>query len=481
MKGRMEFVFYVSVGTGMALATSVFTMLAEMFAVAPTPWVLAGIVLGGGFCMVIALSIAELASMFPSAPGIRTYLKAALGDGVSLLLVYLYLGCVVLIAGLESFVFALVLGAVVPGLTPLPVVLGLIAFVVVINLGGFELPRGMQIFTAGLCLLIILGSGCYGILHPAAHHAALSFGGWKSAALLPAEVGMAVFLYMGFEWVTPLGFRPRSYERKIPFSLPVSMLALITAFVMFSIGAATQLTPQAIAATPVPQVPYLAALYGPAGVYLALTLSLCAVFATFNAGIMGGARLLFILSREGSLPRWCAATWHRTGAPAGAILLLGALAVGSSLVIVLRRWEIIAALASAALMCVIYASFMLATVRLRRLRPQARRPYRTPVASWWQWGLVVLLPLMGAQSLVSEPTRRFAPALGTLATLAAAFALTRWSLGRSRRLAAATSQERPGAAAAPGAPASRSTTPDADRTAERAPAAGSGALPGWEA
>ena len=79
MRAAKEVVFYLAVGAGMALGTSAFTMVGGLFEVVPLSWALAAIVLAGLFCTAIALSIGELASMWPSAPAIRTYFKMAFG------------------------------------------------------------------------------------------------------------------------------------------------------------------------------------------------------------------------------------------------------------------------------------------------------------------------------------------------------------------------------------------------------------------
>ncbi len=446
MKGLRELFFYLSVGAGMALATSVFTMISGLFEVASSLWVVLGVVLAGAFCAVIALSVGELASMYPSAPGIRTYLKMAFGDQSSLILVYLYLIFVVVIAGMESYMFARVVGAVFPAAPTVPTVLGLLLFVMAINLAGFELPRTMQMLTASGCILVILVSGVLGLAASKLETAGLwaagglldSGGSAEGLMLLPALAGMAVFLYMGFEWVTPLGLRPSSYQRKIPWSMPVAVAILALTYCLFTLGAASQLSRPSIAGTPVPQVLYFGALYGPRGPYFALALSVSAIFSTFNAGIMGGSRLIFALSREGNLPGWCARRSIRTGAPVGAILLLGVLAMASSVLVVANQAELLAAVIGASIICFVYGAFMLAVLVLRRRKPQARRPFRTPVAAPVQWVLVALLPLMGLQILVSQPGAGWAPAAGAAVCLVLAVLLTRRSLwARARRAAAA--------------------------------------------
>ncbi|MDQ3822853.1 MAG: hypothetical protein M3321_06390, partial [Actinomycetota bacterium] len=144
MRGRKEFAFYLSVGVGMALSCSSFMMVAGLFEVTSLLWILGALVLGWVFCVALALSIGELAGMFPSAPAIVTYFKAAFGDRIALVFIYLYLAFIVLIAGVESYLFGRVAEAVVPGLPPLAVVVVLLVAVVAANLLGLELPRLIQ-------------------------------------------------------------------------------------------------------------------------------------------------------------------------------------------------------------------------------------------------------------------------------------------------------------------------------------------------
>ena len=427
MKGRMEPFFYVTVGCGMALATSVFTMISGLFEVVGGLGVLLGIALAGLFCLVIALSIGELASMYPSAPAIRTYLKTAFGDRVSLVLVYLYLISVILVAGLESFIFSQVFQAVFPNAATIPTVLSLIGVVLAVNLAGLDLPRSTQMITTVLAVMLIATSGVYGLVMPKIDFST-SIGAQAGADLLltlPAASGMAIFLFMGFEWVTPLGMRPKSYQWHVPVSMPIAVGVLVITFELFVLGAASQLPRSAIASTPIPHVPYLATLYGPVGVYLALGLALLATISTFNAGIMGGSRLIYMLAREGNLPGWCASISLRTSAPVGSILLLGGSTLASAIVVVTWRIEVLVAVIGAAIMCVIYAAFLLAALVLRKRRPEAARPFRSPVWSPIQWAGVIVLPFMGLQTLFSQPDWGVWPVLGTGAAVTLA-ALLAW-------------------------------------------------------
>ena len=74
MKRWFELLFYVTFGAGMAFGMSSFTMLSGLNEIVTGPWVVVAIVVAGLLCAAISSSVAELASMYPSAPGVRTYL-----------------------------------------------------------------------------------------------------------------------------------------------------------------------------------------------------------------------------------------------------------------------------------------------------------------------------------------------------------------------------------------------------------------------
>ena len=80
--GRSEFGEYVATGVGMALACSGYAMVGQLSLVVDGSALLVAVVLAFVLCMVIAGSIGELAGMYPSAPGVRTYLKAAFGEDI---------------------------------------------------------------------------------------------------------------------------------------------------------------------------------------------------------------------------------------------------------------------------------------------------------------------------------------------------------------------------------------------------------------
>jgi amino acid transporter len=212
---------------------------------------------------------------------------------------------------------------------------------------------------------------------------------------------------------------------------------------LFASGMATTMGRETITATFIPQVPYLGALLGRGGVWLAVAVSCMACISTFNAGIMGSSRLIFALTRESLLPKWAGTINEHTGAPRGAVLFMGALAAVSAAGVVALNAPLLAALIGSAIIAFVYGAFMLAVIRLRKLRPAGRRPFRTPLPAAVQWAFVLLLPVLGVGTLFELEEYPWQAVAGFLLALAAAALLTRWSEALSRPAAAPAARTAP--------------------------------------
>jgi amino acid transporter len=400
MKKAFELGFYVTFGAGIAFGISSFTILSELFKVASSFWLVVSICLAGVVCMLLSSSIAELASMYPSSPGVRTYLKVALPPRTSLFLVYLYLIFMIMVAGIESYLFALVVRQLFPQLPSLAVVLTLLVCTVVVNLLGLELPRGVQMFTTTALILSVLFLGIAGAVpHLGNLHWGLNVFSNHPLSQISDALGSAVYLFIGFEWVTMMGFSAKSYERKIPISMPLAILTNIVAYCIFSLALATRIPTNTITATAIPQLPYFVQIFGPRGAYVGLALSILAIISCFNAGVMGGSRLIHALAREGNFPKSWGTISLTTGAPTGGVLVLGVLASIASVIIVSFELEEVAAVVGSAIVCCVYAAFMWAVLRLRKTQPNARRTFRSPLPVWLHWVLIVALPAAGVAAL----------------------------------------------------------------------------------
>jgi len=435
-KSRYEFWFYVSVGAGLANATSSFMIMSGLFEVVQGLWVALAVIGSGVLCWVTASAIAEQASLFPGSSGLRTYLKHSLGNQMSLFLVYIYLAFIVLGAGIESRLFAYVFTSVFPHFPPIAVSIVLFGVILGINLLGIEVPRIAQI----VCLFLVLAgiamfglAGIFSLPHPQSLLHASFNAGWKNLFYLPVAIGMGFFLFVGFEWVTPLGFRPQSYQRVVPYSMFAAIAVTGLVAVLFVIGMAAQFQQEAIVKTPLPQIELAVALFGAKGRIAALVLCTLATLSTFNAGLLGGARLIYALAREKNFFKVCTKVSLRTGVTYGSILLLGFACLASSLLVLEFGFEMSAAVIGSAIVCCVYGSLVYSMIRLRVLKTRQQRAYISPVPLWLNWILVPVLPLLGLASLLITPEVGAGAWIGFGLCALVSYCMTLWFTSRKEK------------------------------------------------
>jgi ethanolamine permease len=437
---RAEFPGYVAVSAGMALAASSYAMLGGLFGIVDGLWTVVAITVAGAFCALVSASIGELAAMFPSAPGVRTYLRAAFGNYASLAVLFLYLAMVAMATGVEAHVVTSVIGDVFPAIPRGAAVLFVFTLVVGTNLRGLEVPRTLQL---GMTLVLVLSTlliGASALFAEGAPSAAAPHPLSAEALNLPAAIGTAIFLFMGFEWVTPMGRSPSAYRRAIPLSMLCAIAILITVYATFAAGMAHRLGAGQYLVNPIPQVAMGAAAFGEPGRYAIAILSILAMSTCLNAGLMGASRLMYALAREGVLPAW-STTISRSGVPVYAIASVGALTFGSAMLVMFTGTYKLAGVTVAAIECFVYAALAAAVLRLRQSRPNASRSFRNPLPTSAQWLIALALPFLGIASLASVATMRFVPA-ALLIVLAAIAALGAYAaIGRTAKPYSSTAHE----------------------------------------
>lgn len=366
MKGIKEVLFYLTVCVGVAISSTSFTIIAGLNEMMSGGWILLSILVGGALCFGVARLLSELASIYPSAPGIRTYLLRGFTNKISLFFVFVYIIFVVFIGSVESYMFALVVQSVFPSIPIIATMLILIAAIVSVNCVGLELPRNIQIVATFLLIIGILAFGAMGIIHSKAPLAVVeSFRNANQAWLFPAPIGFFIFLFMGFEWATSLGLSSKAYLKKIPRSMQSAIVVNTVVYIIFCWGLSLSISQKVIADSRTPHVLLAQFQLGHLGLYVGLLVSFVAIVGTFNAGVMGGARFIDIVAREGHLPPFAAKISLKYGSPIGAVILLCGLVLVSSVTVYWYRLEIVFALISSSIICFIYAALVLSLLRIK--------------------------------------------------------------------------------------------------------------------
>jgi ethanolamine permease len=402
MKQVKEILFYMAVCVGVAISSSSFTIIAGLNEIMSGGWILLSIFVGGILCFGVARLIGELASMYPSAPGIRTYLLRGFTNKISLFFVFVYIIFVVLIGSVESYMFGLVVQSVFPHFPIIVTIIALIVAIVSINCIGLELPRNIQIVATCILVTGVFAFGMMGIVHSEAPSVVIeSFKDTSQAWLFPASIGFSIFLFMGFEWATSLGLNSKAYLKKIPRSMQSAIVINTLVYIIFCWGLSLSIPQKTIASSRIPHILMAHHQLGEWGLYVGLFVSFLAIVATFNAGVMGGARFVYVVAREGYLPPLAAKISLKYGSPIGAVILLCSLVLLNSIVVYWYQLEIVFALISSSIICFIYAALMLSLLRIKAANKKLKINYEGKIPVWIHWTLVVILSVFGVLTLFS--------------------------------------------------------------------------------
>ncbi|MDI3298743.1 MAG: APC family permease [Bacillota bacterium] len=430
----------VSSSAGITFATSSFVAAAQVAASVRGDAAWWPVLLAGALTFLVAQTFAELNGMMPSAAAIRLYFRRAFRDDLALALSSLYMFVMILVLAAEAYVLAQSLHVVLPGVPAAVWIVGLLLVALAANYRGLEIAGGLQdVITYGLVLSLFVMAflaldrvrfALPALLHP---------GGGAQVAQATA---VGVFLFVGFEWVTPLAEEVTD-NALIARGMSLAVLLLTFAYMAVTTAMGHFLSAAELAA-PAPQMAFaLKALGGLGGLWM-VAVSLAATGSTFNAGLTAASRFLYATAREGSLPEWLAAVHPRFFTPRNALLLLFALVLAASLVVAATAGFAAVVDTAAALEGVVYALASVAVIRLRRKEPGTERPYRAWAVPW----LPALTALVFAALGVVAALTAGWPAL---LILGGGFALAWWYARRlAPRLREAARQRRARARAARG-------------------------------
>ena len=303
-------------------------------------WVLGGLVTIFG-----ALTFAEVAVMIPRTGGMVAYLSEAFDRRVGFLAGWMqvvifypaYLAGYGVKVGEE-------LGMLVGQRLALPIALATIAAIVAVNARGSRTAGAMQVVStvcklAPLAVLIVCGFALGGGGNPVV--TPLVGPGTSVGAALGSTLLAVLFAFEGWTNVGAIAGELRDPARDLPRAIVGGVSIIMAVYLLINLATGIAVS----------------------------------VIGAANGFLMSGSRVAYLLASERMLPgsAWLARLNDRQ-VPANAILLVGTLACLYSL---LGRFDLLTDLGTFSCW-VFYTLTFAAVVRLRRMRPDAPRPYRVP-------------------------------------------------------------------------------------------------------
>lgn len=362
-------------------------------------------VLGGLVALVGALTIAELAVMFPRSGGIYVFLREAYGPLPAFLFGWTELLVIRPSAlGAIAMLFAEYVEEFIPmsGTGIRFVAAGAILVLAAANIRSVDWGALVQNLSTiakvaalvGLAAVaFLLGDVSLGAFSEPADFGPRSWGGFGVALIA------VLWAYDGWADLTFMGGEVRDPSRTLPRALLGGTLAIIAIYMVVNAAYLFVLTVDDMSGRPLVAADAARRIFGDGGAAVVAAMVMMSAFGALNGATMTGPRIFFAMADDGLFFRPIAHVHPRYHTPWAAIGLAAALGIGY---VSLRTFE---QLADSFILGIwpFYALAVGAVFRLRRTRPDLPRPYRTVGYPWVPLLFLVASVTILLNAVVEQP------------------------------------------------------------------------------
>jgi amino acid transporter len=290
-------------------------------------WILGGIVALFG-----ALSIAELATMYPAAGGPYVYLREAYGKPLAFLFGWMWLLTTPISWAAQSLMFAEYLGFFVPipVVTQHLVAAALIVLVAAANYRSVKLGAVLQNLSTSAKVLAIIGlSAAIFFFAPGGEHNPLNAEPMGMAKWSGIGIGLiaALWAYDGWENLTALSGEVKNPQRNLPLALIGGVLVVIVVYLLINTAYLRALPLSDLAASKSVATDAATVALGRGGVSLIGALVMLSVFGTLNGSILSSPRVFFAMAEDGLFFRTVGKVHPKYETPYVAIAFIAVIAV----------------------------------------------------------------------------------------------------------------------------------------------------------
>ena len=390
----------VATSAGITLATSSFVAAAQVagFLAGNSAWL--SILVSGVLCLLAAACFSELNSILPSAAGIRLYLGKAFGEKVALTFCLLYMVLLLVVVGAESFILSKTLSYSVPQVAPVIWITVMLVAVTLMNIRGIRVAGNFQdIVTYGVIVSTLLIS-IWG-LKMVHFHLTLPLATGGATGFIQA-VAVGVFLFVGFEWVTPLA-EEVTESKLIAHGMFITVGVVCIVYALFTAAMMANVPRGMLLNSPIPQVLLAKKVLGGAGLVWILFVSLACSFGTFNAGLLSVSRFFYATAREHALPPVFSRISMRFMTPWVAVIAVFVIGYISSLLILYTGRYLVVVDMAAASESVIFALSAAALIVLRKKMADAPRAFKVPFGPLIPGLTILIFALLAVMTIITDP------------------------------------------------------------------------------
>lgn len=406
----------IALGIGCTVGAGIFIMPGEVAAMHAGPAVVLSFLLAALACGLAAMSYCELAAMIPISGSAYSYAYATLGEviawfiGWNLLLEYGlanaataagwagYLNRLLSTVGLQippQLMFApgqAIPGTDLVGWLNLPAVLAVVLVTLLLLLGIRESARANAfIVGAKLLVLVMFLALCAPSVQPQLLQPYMPFG-WQGVV---SGAAVLFFLFVGFDAVSTVAEEAKDPQRNLPIGI-LGGLGVVTLLYVAVGSVLTGVLPLDQLKVAEPLAIALSAMQHPRAAAVLSAVAVVGIFSVLLVGSIGQTRILYVMSRDGLMPRFMARVHARTGTPVQTTLVLGLFTAVLAAVVPLSALADLVSIGTLAAFIAVSAGVIV----LRKTDPDAPRTFRCPwVPGLPLAGIAINLYLMSGLSM----------------------------------------------------------------------------------
>ncbi|MCM2973301.1 APC family permease [Larsenimonas suaedae] len=332
-----------------------------------------------------AMTFSELSLMYPQAGTLATYTQKAIGHFPAIVSVYAgYVVVAIFAIPAEFLLVDALLQALFPETLPSHVVpILLLATLAVLNILGTDVFAKLQnVFTFAMIVAIFLVGATALIQSPSPEVAQAAagidsgIGGIVDGSFI-GLVALAMWMFVGCEFVCPMINDVRQPEKRIPRAMFLSLGIVFVLFSLFCLGAGHYLSTETLTTSPLPYLDLVDGVFGQAGLIIATVMGITATCSTVNTVLAAVPRMISGMAENGQAFAIMGKMHPRYDTPWVSIVFL-AVAVLIPFLLIQPEQIISLVIAAATSWLLAYIVAHIDVIVLRRRRPEHRRPYRTP-------------------------------------------------------------------------------------------------------
>lgn len=382
LQKKLGFWSCFSVGVGLVVASSTLVSLGQGMGIAGAGFVIA--MLSAWILQHFsAQSYSELSCMMPTAGGIRSYTRVAMG------------ALPAIVATISGFLIPNILA----GPTELAVAgtvitenfvsfgsptfwgLAILVILMITNLIGVDVFAKFQMFftitmMVSLSVLGIIGLMEFGLTPPDLPAMEFNPMGWDVLGL----TALAVWLYIGIEFVAPLAEETINPNKNIPKAMTVGLIVIFGVNLLYGFASLKYVPMADLASSNAPHLLVANAILGKSGTTWIAIVSILASASSINTVVGVVPRMLYGMGLNGELPKFFGTIHRKFKTPFTGVIFMsvligaffaGGIAEADSLIVYI--------LAACCSWFITYIIAHIDVIILRIRYPKADRPYKTPL------------------------------------------------------------------------------------------------------